>query len=64
MKKGRARGRGSFLFAMGTKVQKEQELTPMSRLSQRFQSVADNFAIASVLVSLPAVVGAVILASF
>ena len=36
----------------------------MSRLSQRFQSVADNLAIATVLVGLPAVVGAVILASF
>jgi hypothetical protein len=36
----------------------------MSRLSQRFQSVADNFAIASVLVGLPAVVGVMILASF
>jgi hypothetical protein len=36
----------------------------MSRLSLRFASVADNLAIASVLVGLPAVVGAVLLASF
>ena len=36
----------------------------MSRLSQRFHSGADNLALASVLVSLPAVVGAVLLASF
>jgi hypothetical protein len=36
----------------------------MSRLSQRFASLADNFAFATVLVGLPAVVGAVILASF
>ena len=49
---------------MGIKVKKEQELSPMSRLSQRFQSVADNFAIVSLLVGLPAAVGAIVLASF
>lgn len=36
----------------------------MSRLSQRFQSAADNFAIATLLMGLPAAVGAIILASF
>ena len=36
----------------------------MSRLSQRFAAAADNFAIATVLVSLPVVLGALILASF
>jgi hypothetical protein len=36
----------------------------MSRLFQRFESAADNFAIVTLLVGLPAAVGAIILASF
>lgn len=36
----------------------------MSRFISRFESVADTIAIASMLVGLPAAVGAIILASF
>ncbi len=36
----------------------------MSRLFQRFESAVDTFAIATLLVGLPAAVGAIILASF
>jgi uncharacterized membrane protein len=36
----------------------------MSRLFERFETVADTFAIATLLVGLPTAVGAIILASF
>jgi len=36
----------------------------MSRIFERFETVADSFAIVSLLVGLPAAVGAIILASF
>jgi hypothetical protein len=36
----------------------------MSRFFQRFETAADTFAIASLLIGLPTAVGAVILASF
>ena len=36
----------------------------MSRFFQRFETVADTFAIVSLLVGLPTAVGAIILASF
>jgi hypothetical protein len=36
----------------------------MSRLFERFETIADTFAIVSLLVGLPTAVGAVILASF
>ena len=36
----------------------------MSRLIERFQTAADTFAIATLLVGLPVAVGAIILASF
>ena len=62
---GRALGRGPFLFALGNKKSKEQqEFNPMSRLFERFETAADTFAIATLLVGLPCAVGAIILASF
>ena len=61
---GRALGRGPFLFAMGIKVKTRTEGYSMSRLFERFETVADSFAIVTLLVGLPTAVGAIIMASF
>jgi uncharacterized membrane protein len=61
---GRALGRGPFLFAMGIKVQARTGVYLMSRFFERFETVADTFAIATLLVGLPTAVGAIIMASF
>jgi hypothetical protein len=52
------------LFAMGIKVQTRTGAYLMSRFLQRFEIVADTFAIATLLVGLPTAVGAIIMASF
>ena len=60
---GRALGRGPFLFAMGTEVQTRTGSYLMSRFFERFETVADTFAIVTLLVGLPTAVGAIIMAS-
>ena len=61
---GRALGRGPFLFAMGITVQTRTGVYSMSRFFERFETVADSFAIVTLLVGLPTAVGAIIMASF
>jgi hypothetical protein len=62
---GRALGRGPFFVCRrGKKFKEEQELTPMSRFFKRFETAADNLAIAILLAALPVAVGSAILASF
>ena len=49
---------------MGIEVQTRTEGYLMSRIFERFETVADSFAIVTLLVGLPTAVGAIIMASF